>query len=169
MQHALRAPPGGRGAARVGACARADGAEPGFARRPPAIMAAVATKRQRRRREKLHRHEYELVELDESGAERPVKPAKEKDGRATPGKVVDHRGRVIPEPSLQRSLKRTAILAPILAVLIFATGSDISTGAKILNILVLLLIFLPMTYLMDRVLYNRVLRRQGQNKQRRSS
>jgi hypothetical protein len=131
-------------------------------------MVTMATKRQRRRREKLHRHEYELVELDESGEERPVKADARRESAPLRGKVVDHRGRVIPEPSLQRSLKRGLIFAPILAILVFATGSNISTGAKILNIIVLLLIFLPVTYLMDRMLYNRVLRRQGQSKRRSS-
>ena len=130
-------------------------------------MTNVATKRQRRRREKLHRHEYDLVEVDERGRERTIKPSEAKKDGAGPrqGKLVDHRGRVIPEPSWRRALKRGLIFAPILAILIFAMGRDISTPAKILNIIVLLLIFLPLTYLMDRMLYNRVLKRQqGQRK-----
>jgi len=124
----------------------------------------MATKRQRRRREKLQRHEYELVEVDEQGRERAIKPDNKQEG-SRPGKLVDHRGRVIPEPSWNRALKRGLIFAPILGILIFAMGGNISTPAKILNVLVLLLIFLPMTYFMDRVLYNRVLKRQqGQRK-----
>jgi hypothetical protein len=121
----------------------------------------MATKRQRRRREKMQRHEYELVEIDEGGVERPVKSErKPQDPRSTTGKVVDRRGRVIPEPSWTRALKRGAIFAPILAVLIFATGRNLSTAAKLLNVIVLLVIFLPTTYFMDRLLYNRFLKKQ---------
>ena len=131
-------------------------------------MMNVATKRQRRRREKLHRHEYDLVEVDESGRERTIASSDTKQNGSAPrqGKLVDHRGRVVPEPSWSRTFKRGLIFAPILAVLIFAMGRNISTPAKILNIIVLLLFFLPATYLMDRVLYNRVLKRQQQQRKR---
>jgi hypothetical protein len=128
----------------------------------------MASKRQRRRREKLHRHEYELVELDESGRESVVKPNGKQSQPKPGGKLVDQRGRVIQPPSWPRALKRGLIFAPILAILIFATGRNISTAAKLLNIIVLLLIFLPTTYLMDRVLYNRVLRKQREQGKGRS-
>lgn len=127
----------------------------------------VATKRQRRRREKLHRHEYELVEVDEKGRERPIKPETKRDGaRPADGKVVDARGRVIPKPSWSRTLKRGAIFGPILIVVIFALGRNLSTAGKIINIVFLLAVFLPTTYLMDRFLYNRFLKKQQGQRRR---
>lgn len=132
----------------------------------------MATKKQRRRREKLQRHEYEYVIETEDGEELVVESPKEitsaaksggkaggkSDGR--PQKVVDRRGREIPPPSWGRTLKRGAIFGPILAILIWVTGGNLTTSAKIFNILVLLAIFLPFSYLVDAMVYRAVLRRQ---------
>jgi hypothetical protein len=124
----------------------------------------VATKKQRRRREKLQRHEYEYVVEDEEGEEIVVESprsattsTKEPKG---PPKVVDRRGRVVQPPSWGRVLKRGAIFGPILAVLIWVTGGNLSTSAKIFNIAVLLAIFLPFSYLVDMMIYRAVQRRQ---------
>jgi hypothetical protein len=122
----------------------------------------VATKKQRRRREKLQRHEYEYVVETDEGEEvvveqprtAPKEPAKK------PGQVVDARGRVLQPPSWSRVLKRGAIFGPILALLVFLTGGSLTTGAKVLNIVLLLLIFLPFSYLVDMLIYRSVKRRQ---------
>jgi hypothetical protein len=127
----------------------------------------MATKKQRRRREKLHRHEYEYVVETEEGKEVVVTPAKpaEKAGSGSakaPGQLVDARGRVINPPSWRRALKRGAIFGPIMFVFIlFIGGGSISLAAKIVNALVLIAIFIPFTYLMDRVIYKQVLKRQA--------
>lgn len=122
----------------------------------------MASKKQRRRREKLQRHEYEYVTEDEEGEEvvlETPKPAPSK-STAKPGQVVDRRGRVMQKPSWQRVLKRSAIFAPILAILIWVTGSRLSTEGKIFNIVVLLAIFIPFSYLVDTLIYRAVQRRQ---------
>lgn len=130
----------------------------------------MATKKQRRRREKLQRHEYEYVVENEEGEEVVVEPpraeAKKAPARAaTKGQVVDARGRVIQPPSWRRVLKRGAIFGPILAVLIWVTGRDLSTGAKLINVILLLLIFLPVSYLVDMLIYRSVQKRQQRRTQ----
>jgi hypothetical protein len=126
----------------------------------------MATKKQRRRREKLQRHEYEYVVENEEGeevlvesprADQTTAPATKK------GEVVDARGRVVQPPSWGRVLKRSLIFAPILAVLIFVTGGSLTTEAKIVNVVLLLLIFLPMSYVVDMLIYRSVKKRQQRN------
>lgn len=124
----------------------------------------MATKKQRRRREKLHRHEYEyVVETDEG--EEVVKPAPSvrREARDRPaGQLVDRRGRVIQPPSWQRALRRGAIFGPLMFVFIlFVGGGSVSTAAKLVNAIVLVAIFIPFTYLMDRVIYRQVQKRQA--------
>ncbi|MCC6222786.1 MAG: hypothetical protein IT201_04765 [Thermoleophilia bacterium] len=124
----------------------------------------MATKKQRRRREKLQRHEYEYVVETEEGEEVVDSPrqtaqgAKAKAGGAP--KVVDRRGRVIPPPTWARVFKRGLIFGPILLLLMFVTGGDLALGAKILNAAILLAIFIPFSYLVDTMIYRSVQRRQ---------
>ncbi|MFN8186738.1 MAG: hypothetical protein U0R69_06650 [Gaiellales bacterium] len=127
----------------------------------------MATKKQRRRREKLQRHEYEYVVETEEGKEVVVTPPRAEKATGTgtgpkPGQIVDARGRVINPPSWRRALKRGAIFGPIMFVFIlFIGGTSVSLPAKIVNALVLIAIFIPFTYLMDKVIYRQVLKRQA--------
>ncbi len=133
----------------------------------------MATKKQRRRREKLQRHEYEYVVETEEGeevvVESPRAPAENGKGKSTKsptkGQVIDARGRVMQPPTWRRVLKRGAIFAPILVVLIFLTGRSLSTGAKLVNVVLLLLIFLPVSYLVDMLIYRSVQKRQQRREQ----
>jgi hypothetical protein len=120
----------------------------------------VATKKVRRRREKLKRHEYELVVENEEGEEVPVerpKAAAPKDGK----QPVDRRGRPVQKPSLERTLKRGAIFVPIIVVVVFLLGGELTTGQKIFQAAVLALIFLPFSHLMDLLVYRMSLKRQA--------
>lgn len=123
----------------------------------------MATKKQRRRREKLQRHEYEYVVETEEGEEVVATPrAATKSGseRTTQGKVIDRRGREIKPPSWSRVLKRGAIFGPILFVLMFVLDQKTSVASKTVTVLFMLLIFLPFSYLTDRFLYRTVAKRQ---------
>jgi hypothetical protein len=122
----------------------------------------MATKKQRRRREKLQRHEYEYIVETDEGEEVVVESPKGAQAQESKGsaEVVDRRGRVLQPPSWRRVLKRGAIFGPILAVLVFLTGGSLSTAAKVVNVLVLLAIFLPFSYLVDALIYRSVQKRQ---------
>lgn len=128
----------------------------------------MATKKQRRRREKQRRHEWEYVKVTEEGDEVVVESPRDEavSSSAKPAKSgpLDARGRPVQKPSLQRLGKRAAIFGPLLVVLVFITGGDeISNGQKIFQAVLLLLIFLPLSYLLDHVMY-RVLTRRHQRK-----
>lgn len=118
----------------------------------------MAKRKQRRRREKLQRHEYEYVIENEEGEEVAVDnlaetgrgPGREKAQRGP----VDRRGREVPKPSLQRTLKRGAIFGPILVIVVFLLGgNELSTAQKVLQAAMLLAVFLPFSYLLDMLMY----------------
>jgi hypothetical protein len=132
----------------------------------------VATKKQRRRREKLQRHEYEYVVENEEGEEVIVeapRPEVRSTAAKGPPQVLDRRGRVIKPPSWQRVLKRGAIFAPIIAILIWVTGGQLTTTGKVFNIVILIAIFIPFSYLVDSLIYRSVMKRQRRERESQSS
>ena len=68
---------------------------------------------------------------------------------------------MVPPPSWQRVFKRALIFGPIMFVLLFALGGNsVSTQAKILNAVFLVVVFIPFSYLTDRLIYRSVQKRQ---------
>jgi hypothetical protein len=127
----------------------------------------VPTRKQRRRQQKLRRHEYEevyvdeegnIVDVDEGALETESSPSRNgRSARSTarPARAAARGGRTIQPPSWRRVLKRGAIFAPVMFILvsILPGGSDISIEGRVLNTLFLVAIFLPFSYLMDTVTY----------------
>ncbi len=138
----------------------------------------MPSRKQRRRREKLQRHEYEYVVETEEG-EVPLAEIEDADGRRTDAKAReadagprDRRGRPVPKPSLERVLKRAAIFGPILVVFVYLTaGDELTATGVVFNSLLLLAFFIPFSYMVDVLLYRAMLRRQrkveAQNRGRR--
>lgn len=139
----------------------------------------MPTRKQRRRREKAQRHEWEYVEIDpESGEERPLDPAelkpekperKERKAQAARGKQQKGRGRTarVPQPpSWTRVAKRTALFAPLMALFIYYTQSHSKSGSSTIGIVlttaILILFFAPFSYLVDSMSYRIWLKRQGE-------
>jgi hypothetical protein len=124
----------------------------------------MPSRKQRRRREKLQRHEYEYVIETEDGeeipVERPVEPAKPADkNSARPARGRGGRG--VPKPSMGRVAKRTAIFAPLILLVVFLTsGKDASTSAKIFTGVTLVAFFIPFSYLVDTIIYRVYSKRQ---------
>jgi hypothetical protein len=134
----------------------------------------VPTRKQRRRQQKRRRHEYEEVYVDAEGnvvdvdeADEP-EPSGRRNGRtaARPARAArsSRAGRTIQPPSVRRALKRGLIFGPIMFILIsiLPGGNEITLLARVVNTLMLLLIFLPFSYVMDTVTYRLWLRRTGQ-------
>jgi hypothetical protein len=127
----------------------------------------VPTRKQKRRQQKQRRHEYEEVYVDEEGnvvevddGELEPQATPSRNGRSgrSAGRAARSRargGRTIQPPSWRRVLKRGAIFAPIMFILvsILPGGSDISIEGRVLNTLFLVAIFLPFSYLMDTITY----------------
>lgn len=145
----------------------------------------MPTRKQRRRTQKGRRHEYETVwvdaegnELDEppedavpstekrsngSRANAKAKPAPQRGGRAV---------RVPPPPSWRRAAKRSLMLgAAIFAVVYIASPNQGHRTIAALGFAALYtVLFIPLTYTMDRWTHNRFQRRaeqQGQKPRKR--
>jgi hypothetical protein len=118
----------------------------------------MPSKKQRRRREKSLRHEYEYVLLDEEGNEVPVEPTelrkKEERPKAARGGARSARPvRTVQPPSWRRVAKRGALFAPVMFVMVTILGNKLTTPAKITQTVLLLAFFLPFSYLMDTFAY----------------
>jgi hypothetical protein len=119
----------------------------------------VPTKKQRRRREKEQRHEYEIVYVDEEGQEVDVEPehaarpssrAKQNSGKRDQG---GRRPRTMDPPSWRRSVRRGLIFAPLFLGIILLLNGKQSLAFSVVNTIVLLLVFVPFSYFLDRVFY----------------
>lgn len=121
----------------------------------------MPSRKQRRRQQKLRRHEWEEVYLDEEGNEVEPPPELAAQASARPEKR-NGRGAATPRgvqpPSWRRVLKRGALFAPLMFVMIAILEPDSSTVEKLIFTGQLALIFIPFSYLIDSMSY-RVWRR----------
>jgi hypothetical protein len=135
----------------------------------------MPSRKQRRRREKLKRHEYEYVLETEEGEEIPLESPRAVDAkngragdriRAEKG-PIDRRGRPVAEPSFRRVLRRSAIFAPLIAVFIYVTSPDVSIAGLVFNVVLLLAFFMPFSYMVDVFVYRMLQRRQRREREAR--
>jgi hypothetical protein len=136
----------------------------------------MPSRKQRRRRQKDRRHEYEYVYVDEEGHElgeeevdanvaRRNGAARTKEKERSTGSKPKRSGgqaraagRAVEPPSWERVFKRGALLAPAMFVLIYLFDRKSGLGVVALVTAQMLVIFLPLSYLLDRMLYRRSLR-----------
>lgn len=121
----------------------------------------MATRKQRRRREKEKRHEYEIVEIDGEGNETVLSTADRRtdNGAAStssagpkgssPGRA---RGPLQP-PSWRRVLRRGALFAPIFFATVLLLNGSKGYGVAVANTILLLAVFVPFSYFMDRMMW----------------
>ncbi len=135
----------------------------------------MANRKQRRRREKEKRHEYEIVYVDSEGNEveveeddRPAKkPRSGSRGSSKSGKQSRPARRGIAQPpSWSRVIRRAAIFAPIFLVTVYLLGgSQIGVTGAVFQTILLVAIFIPFSYFMDRVMWRsaqkRLAKREG--------
>ena len=139
----------------------------------------MPSRKQRRRRAKTFRHEYEYVVVDEEGNEVEVDPTelraerdaeKEKAKPAAPAtkakgarsRAGSRAAREIQPPSWRRVGRRALIFAPLMFIAVSILDKTMSVGAHAAQTLLLLAFFLPFSYMMDGVAYRMYLRRTGQ-------
>jgi len=136
----------------------------------------MPTKKQRRRQEKLRRHEWEEVWVDEEGQEvdappdaagetAAARPARQAATKSTARKGSSGRSTRKPPtpPSWERVARRGAIFAPLMFVVVYylQKGSHRSFAAALYQTAILMLFFVPFSYLMDRAMYRTYLKRTG--------
>ena len=126
----------------------------------------MPSRKQRRKREKLQRHEYEYVLETDDGEEviespREIEAAAPRNGKPAKEPVgpLDRHGKPIAKPSLQRVLRRTAIFAPLIALVIYFTAEGLTVVGLIFNVALLLAFFMPFSYIVDIVVYRMLWRR----------
>ena len=146
----------------------------------------MPTRKQKRRREKEKRHDYEYVYVDSTGQEVEVELDDEND--AAPAKTPRSGGvrptakpkaspakgrgamREIKPPSWQRVFRRGLIMAPLLLVFVYLTKPENATAASLVATVMLpLVVFLPLSYFMDDLMYRKYLKRIGQPDPRRAT
>ena len=129
----------------------------------------MTNQKQRRRRAKENRHDYDLVYMDEDGVEQPVerddgprkppgrlgrKTTATKSQKTQPADKGGRRGRVVQPPSWRKVLRRGAIFAPIFFATVWLLGGGKMTFAGALVQTALLIgVFIPFSYFMDRVVW----------------
>ena len=137
----------------------------------------MPSKKQRRRREKLKRHEWEEVYVDEEGRELDPEEAEQLLGstetraaRTKADRPQSRGGRPIEPPSWRKTLRRGALFFPLMLVTVFLlAGEEATTTGKIAQTLVLMAFFLPFSYFMDSVVwrsYQRRIAKTGTGKER---
>jgi hypothetical protein len=133
----------------------------------------VATQKQRRKRAKEKRHAYDLVEIDSEGnetvlsagtlkADEAPRDAKREKGRQSTSGMF---GRGGPQPpTWPRVLKRGAIFAPIfLATVLLLGGGNLKFAGAVVQTIFLLAVFVPFSYLMDRLVWRSHQKRLAKN------
>jgi hypothetical protein len=123
----------------------------------------MASKKQRRRRDKERRHEYEYVYVDEEGRDVAVDEAEPapSNGKSPSAKSVrTGRGRKVDPPSWRRTLRRAAIFAPLIFIILYLLrAKDATTASVLLSVLMLMAFFIPFSYFMDSLMFRLAQRR----------
>lgn len=113
----------------------------------------MATKKQRRRRAKEQRHDYVWID-DEGNEVDPESASTEKRAERTSTSRRDPQA-----PSWQRTFKRGAIFAPIMFGTVLLLSPDQPMATKITQTLLIVAIFVPFSYFLDRLFYRSAQRR----------
>jgi hypothetical protein len=131
----------------------------------------MATKKQRRRRDKTFRHEYGFVTYDEEGNEvevgssevRERKPEKAKAAQpAKKGGKTPRLQREPPVPSWGRSLRRGGIFGGLIFILVvFVMPAGGNRASSVVLGLFYAIAFIPLTYWIDRLTYRTWQKRQA--------
>jgi hypothetical protein len=126
----------------------------------------MPSRKQRRRRAKERRHEWEEVWVDEEGneIEPPPEvdqgPSKNAKRTSAPNRQQSGRRNVQP-PSWRRVGKRGLIFAPLMFLTVSFLSGDLSIAQQIMNTVFLLAFFLPFSYAMDAFMYRMFVKRGG--------
>jgi hypothetical protein len=119
----------------------------------------MATKKQRRRRAKEHRHDYVWVDDEGNEIDAPEEsPAKQSTKASGPRRDPQ-------EPSWQRTFRRSAIFAPIMFGTVFLLSPNLSLAQKLTQTLLIVAIFIPFSYFLDRFFYRSAQRRNARREQ----
>jgi hypothetical protein len=124
----------------------------------------VPSKKQRRRREKLQRHEWELVRIDEEGNEQPVESTprvEKKKESAAKTRTTRRPVREVKPPSWRRSATRALLFAPLLYIFLSLGKHPPPLVTRVGIAVLYAAVFVPMFFLVDRMAYRAYRKRVG--------
>ena len=116
----------------------------------------MATKKQKRRRAKEQRHDYMWVD-DEGNEVDPDETSRDEKSPRSESRLA----REPQAPSWRRTFRRGAIFAPIMLATVFLLSPDLPLTTKITQTLLLVAIFVPFSYFIDRLFYRSYQRKQA--------
>src|SRR3954451_9608380 len=127
----------------------------------------MPSRKQRRRRDKSFRHEYETVLLDEEGNETPLaelreerqKQRVEKKPARQPAKGSSRALREPPMPTWRRAFRRGGLMGGAIFVAFVFVLHGGSTLSRASIAIVYAVAFIPLTYWVDRLAYRSFLKR----------
>jgi hypothetical protein len=132
----------------------------------------MPSRKQRKRRAKAMRHDWEEVWVDEEGNEVEPPPEAELEAPSRNGKrtaqapIRQSGGRQVQPPSWQRVGKRGLIFAPLMFLTVTFLSGGLTLTQRIVNTIFLLAFFLPFSYLMDTLMYRMAQKRATAAKKR---
>jgi hypothetical protein len=136
----------------------------------------MASRKQRRRRAKERRHEYEYVYVDDEGQEVEPPPesesparreTKSRNGKQARGAAAKRPLREPNPPSWSRSARRALLFFPLFFIVFSLVNKHQAIAPRIAFSALYSLLFIPLTYLMDRTAYRSFLRRSGRDSGKR--
>ena len=128
----------------------------------------MPSRKQRRRRDKDRRHEWEYVYVDDTGeeVEAPedggvISRNGKRTGQERKGTTSGSGMREVKPPSWARVGKRGLLFAPLMFLTVTLFSSDLSMTQRLVNTAFLLAFFLPFSYAMDALMYRLYRKRSG--------
>ena len=123
----------------------------------------MPSRKQRRRRAKERRHEWEEVWVDAEGneVEAPLEGEPSRNGKRTASTATrpQSSGRGVQPPSWRRVAKRGLIFAPLMFLTVTFLSSELTLTQRLVNTGFLLAFFLPFSYAMDALMFRMASRR----------
>src|SRR6266581_289347 len=131
----------------------------------------MPSRKQRRRRQKERRHDYEFVYVDEEGhevdsveLEQPEQRGARRNGAkaARKGQGSSRPVRKIDPPSWKRVSRRALFFGPLIFLAFSVLNNKQPVATRLLLAILYTGFFIPFMYLMDRAMYRTYLKRTGQ-------
>jgi hypothetical protein len=116
----------------------------------------MPTRKQRRRRMKEQRHEY----VWEDGEGNELEPEEVPTRKASSQPQSTRGGRAVQPPSWNRTLKRGAIFAPIMFLVVMLLSKDLSLASQLVQAGIIVAIFIPFSYFLDSIFWRSYKKRQ---------
>ena len=127
----------------------------------------MPSRKQRRRRQKDRRHDWEYVYVDDAGHEVEAPEAEaviSPNGKRAPQpsrKTQAGGMREVPPPSWRRVGKRGLIFAPLMFLTVTFLSGNLTNAQRLVNTVFLLAFFLPFSYAIDALMYRMYKKRAG--------